>query len=411
MATSQGSARREYWANDVPQMFSGAPFRLETFMSRCRFELILRNLSFTLEPPPSYKNPFHQVNELLEALHNHTAKRFSPGWVSCLDESMSVWTNRWTCPGWMFVPRKPHPMGNEYHSICCGISGIMYAIELVEGKDRPGQLPPKKYHDKGKTAGLLLRLTESIAYSGRVVIMDSGLCVLQSMIALASAGIFSSAVIKRRRFWPKHDDGDGIDKRFDGHAVGTVESLPGKLDGYPFKIFAMKEEDYTMKLMSTYGAAIEMDEDTTQRSITEHGVKVTKTFKYTETFFNHFKYRHQVDDHNNLHHSPISLEESVSTKDWKIRVFTFIIAIVEVNGRLAWSRFGEKPTITQIEEFRRHLAKERLDFSFQARGRRRRPDDYLCRSVCCEETAPKFAGHWTGTEWTRLNTMYAQHVC
>ena len=137
-----------------------------------------------------------------------------------------------------------------------------------------------------------------------------------------------------------------------------------------------------------------------------------KTFKYTETFLNCFKYyRHQVDDHNNLCHSPISLEDSVCTKDWKIRVFTFIIAIVEVNGRLAWSRFGEKPTITQIEEFRRLLAKERLDFSFQARGRRRRPDDYLCRSVCCEETAPKFAGHWTGTEWTRLNTMYAQHVC
>jgi hypothetical protein len=28
-------------------------------------------------------------------------------------------------------------MGNEYHSICCGLSGIMYAIELVKGKDHP----------------------------------------------------------------------------------------------------------------------------------------------------------------------------------------------------------------------------------------------------------------------------------
>jgi hypothetical protein len=39
-------------------------------------------------------------------------------------------------------------------------------------------------------------------------------------------------------------------------------------------------------------------------------------------------YRRQVDDHNNLCHSPILLEESVSTEDWKIRLFTFIIAIV-----------------------------------------------------------------------------------
>ena len=36
-------------------------------------------------------------------------------------------------PGFMYVPRKPHPKRNEYHSICCSISGIMFGIELVEG--------------------------------------------------------------------------------------------------------------------------------------------------------------------------------------------------------------------------------------------------------------------------------------
>ena len=28
---------------------------------------------------------------------------FVPGWVNCLDESMSPWFNRWTCPGFFFV--------------------------------------------------------------------------------------------------------------------------------------------------------------------------------------------------------------------------------------------------------------------------------------------------------------------
>ena len=37
-----------------------------------------------------------------------------------------------------------------------------------------------------------------------------------------------------------------------------------------------------MKLMSTYGATIKIDNGTTQRSITENGAKVAKTFKYTE---------------------------------------------------------------------------------------------------------------------------------
>jgi hypothetical protein len=32
-----------------------------------------------------------------------------------------------------------------------------------------------------------------------------------------------------------------------------VESLPGSLAGFPFKIIAMTEEDYVIKFMSTFG--------------------------------------------------------------------------------------------------------------------------------------------------------------
>ena len=40
----------------------------------------------------------------------------------------------------MFVPRKPHPKGNLYHTIGCGESRILYKWELVEGRDRPKEL-------------------------------------------------------------------------------------------------------------------------------------------------------------------------------------------------------------------------------------------------------------------------------
>ena len=56
------------------------------------------------------------------------------GDLVCIDESMSIWFNKWTCPGWMFVPRKPHPFGNEYHSKACGVATVMDKIDLVEGK-------------------------------------------------------------------------------------------------------------------------------------------------------------------------------------------------------------------------------------------------------------------------------------
>jgi len=70
------------------------------------------------------------------------AKNFMPGWVNCLDESISKWLGKYTCPGFMCIPRKPWPFGNEYHTICCGVSGILYAAELVEGKDEPRQWSP-----------------------------------------------------------------------------------------------------------------------------------------------------------------------------------------------------------------------------------------------------------------------------
>jgi hypothetical protein len=199
LATTQGVPRLLFWANDSPDIFSGAPFRLHAYMSRHCFESILKHLKFTTREIPPYKHPFYPVNDLIAAFNRHSHCCFSPGWVNCLDESMSVWTNMWTCPGWMYVPRKPHPTGNEYHSICCGVSGVMYAIELVEGKDRPRAQPYAKYSEHGKTTGLLLRLTDSIAHSGRIVIMDSRFCVLKALIKLASVGVYASAVIKKCR--------------------------------------------------------------------------------------------------------------------------------------------------------------------------------------------------------------------
>ena len=83
-------------------------------------------------------------------------EKFQPGWIACLDESMSTWTNKFTCPGFMFVPQKPWPFGNEYHTICCGLSGILFGLELVEGKDALHHAQSKVYDAFGKTIGLLM---------------------------------------------------------------------------------------------------------------------------------------------------------------------------------------------------------------------------------------------------------------
>ena len=68
---------------------------------------------------------------------------FDCSWIACLDESMMAWLQKWTCPGWMCVERKPHLFRNEWHTICCGCSNILFRMEIVEGKDCPFKLGPK----------------------------------------------------------------------------------------------------------------------------------------------------------------------------------------------------------------------------------------------------------------------------
>ena len=66
-------------------------------------------------------------------------------------------------------------------------------------------------------------------------------------------GCFASALIKKQRYWPKYVQGDRIAEHFENKVVGDVDAWPGVLDGVKFDIFAMKEPDYIMLVMSTYG--------------------------------------------------------------------------------------------------------------------------------------------------------------
>jgi hypothetical protein len=303
MSTTAGFSHSDWFSQKKVDRWEGAPFRFNDIMSGKRFETIILALTFTASPIPSFCDKFYEVRDLINAWNNNMMDVFSPSWVSCLDESMSKWTSRWTCPGFMFVPRKPWPMGNEYHSICCALSGIMYWIELVEGKDRPPELgQPEHNTSLGKTVGLMLRMCQSIYHSGKLVILDSGFCVLKGIIELKKVGVFASALIKKRRYWPKDVDGDAIHDHFAAKDVGDVDAWPGELDGVRFHLFCMKEPDYVMSLMSTYGTTSPKHGDTSEKKRyykNARGEDVTKSFRYPEVVANHYAYRGCVDDHNN----------------------------------------------------------------------------------------------------------------
>ena len=99
----------------------------------------------------------------------------------------------------MGVPSKPHPLGNDYHSIADGDEGnlVMYRIIIQEEKDRPKYANgkwafPSKFEGENpntgrkytKTYSLMCDMTVPLHCTGEKISMDSGFCVTVGILHL-----------------------------------------------------------------------------------------------------------------------------------------------------------------------------------------------------------------------------------
>lgn len=344
---------------------------------------------------------------------------YKAGWILCVGESMSTWYTRWTCPGWMFVPRKPHPFGNEYHVNNCGLWGVMYFIELVEGKDRPQELPPPRFNELGKTVGLVLRMCQPLFATGKCVVMDSGFCVVDALIKLRKRGVFASIMVKKRKYWPRGINGNAISEHMKEKPVGSVDALPGVKANQNFNVFCMKDPEYVTTLMATFGALDEVEGNKAKaiRSWSEEDGSLSRAvFQYTEPYHYYYEYRGVCDQHNARRHAPISLEQTWATKTWEHRVFAFILAISEINAYLvAVNKYGFAAKLVMLE-LRKKLAYALIYNTFDQAAATRASnqegesdDDEGDHEMM---TAPLFAQKYDGSSWVKSDVQrYPQHRC
>ena len=68
-------------------MAKGAPFRLNSIMSRNWFDAILIAIRFTNREVP-YEDGFLQMRQLEEAWNQNMSQQFFPLWINVLDESI-----------------------------------------------------------------------------------------------------------------------------------------------------------------------------------------------------------------------------------------------------------------------------------------------------------------------------------
>jgi hypothetical protein len=149
-----------------------------------------------------------------------------------------------------------------------------------------------------------------------------------------------------------------------GYEVGKTDVLHGILDGISYDIFCMKEEDYVMKIMATYGSNCPpMRQRVKARRTIVNGTKVV--FEYIDPIANHFDYRHCVDDNNHLQHMRPSIEETWKTHRWVLRVLAFFLPVSEVNAFLCFRYYvWNKLNRMYFHAFRRALSIEMMHNTF-----------------------------------------------
>ena len=108
-----------------------------------------------------------------------------------------------------------------------------------------------------------------------------------------------------------------------------------------FHIVGMKEPDYVMMIMTTYGTLAEFGDK--KRHYMVNRVKHVTMFRYPDVVYNPYRYRDVIDNHNSFGMHLLSMEETWMTMHWSNRVFCFLLAITMVNVQNPATYFLNKP--------------------------------------------------------------------
>jgi hypothetical protein len=119
--------------------------------------------------------------------------------------------------------------------------------------------------------------------------------VLQGVLALRMHGLYAVAIIKKKRYWPKHIDGDFITTGVANLPLGTCVAQLGKARRgpfeFPFYLVALRDSNHVVLAMATQGTTLPTGK------LVHRG---PLSFRRPAVIDNYYISRHSVDDNNNL---------------------------------------------------------------------------------------------------------------
>ena len=155
-------------------------------------------------------------------------------------------------------------------------------------------------------------MCDPIFLTVKCVVLDIGFCASKGIIALLEFDVYSSALSKKHKYWPKGVPGDAIYQYFADKYVTYVDILEAITEegreSKAFSIFCFKELEYVSKIMDTWMILEELDGVYTRQEYNgRDDQSLVRKIKYWQPFGLHFRYCHHVYDHNNGRNAPISI--------------------------------------------------------------------------------------------------------
>ena len=136
--------RDHLWRTKSTCKYIPAPnFGERTGMTRDRFNDLFRYMVWSRQPsqrPEGMSSETYRwklIEDFIDNFNEHRSSLFLPGWLLCVDESMSRWYGlggHWInmgLPMYVAIDRKPED-GLEIQNAACAHSGIMYQLKIVK---------------------------------------------------------------------------------------------------------------------------------------------------------------------------------------------------------------------------------------------------------------------------------------
>ena len=86
---------------------------------------------------------------------------------------------------------------------------------------------------------------------GKIIILDSRFHALQGIVKLFKRGVCTLALIEKYHYLPKGALGKVMNDRITNKEISETDTIRERIDGVDCNSFSMKDEDLTIKLMST----------------------------------------------------------------------------------------------------------------------------------------------------------------